>query len=231
MTESRRRGGANRDIPSRTIPEACVSRLSWYMREVQALRTRGAEFVSSRWLGKHLGLTDAQVRRDLSYFGQFGTSGRGYEVSRLHDRLRSILGIADRTWNLALVGVGNLGLALLAHGAFRERGFQFKLALDVDAQKIGRRIQDLTIAPVADLARLAKQHAIQVGVITVPVPAAQGVCGQLVEGGVRSILNFAPVRLEVPASVRVRTVDLAVELEGLAFHLAREHANGSANGS
>jgi len=206
---------------SRPVPEACVTRLSWYMRELHLLQLRGVRFVSSRWLAKHLGLTDAQVRRDLSYFGQFGTSGRGYEVIRLHERLRSILGVSGRTWNLALAGVGNLGSALLAHEGFRERGFRFRVAVDADPGKIGERIQEITVASAARLPQLTRSHSIDIGVIAVPALAAQKVCKQMVQGGVRAILNFAPVRLEAPENVRVRTVDLAMELESLTFHLVR----------
>jgi redox-sensing transcriptional repressor len=212
---------------SRPVPEACVTRLSWYRREVGSLVAEGAAFVSSRWLAKRLGLTDAQVRRDLSYFGQFGTSGRGYEVGRLHERLDVILGIANQTWNLALAGVGNLGSALLAHAGFRQRGFLFRLAVDADPTKIGRRIQNIEVLAADDLAGLCRAHRIDIGVIAVPAQAAGRVCAQFFNGGVRSILNFAPTRLQAHQTVRVRTVDLALEMEGLAFHLARE-ASGKA---
>ena len=205
----------------RRVPEACVARLSLYLRELTLLRQQRIGFVSSRRLAQQLGLTDAQVRRDLSYFGQFGTSGRGYEVRRLHDQLTAILGVAGRTWHVALAGVGNLGSALLAYRGFRERGFLFKVVVDTDSQKIGRDLQGVTVAPASQLSTLARQHRIHIGLIAVPMQAAQGVCDQLVAGGVKAIVNFAPVRLEVPADVRLGTVDLAVELESLAFHLAR----------
>ena len=202
-------------------PEACVARLSLYVRELTRLATLRVGFVSSRRLAECLGLTDAQVRRDLSYFGQFGTSGRGYEVQRLHDRLTTILGVSDRTWNVAIAGVGNLGSALLAYRGFRERGFMFKVAVDTDPHKVGRTVQELTVAPSAQLPALVKKHDIRIGVLAVPVESAQTVCDQLVDSGVRAIVNFAPVRLEVPPTVWLRVVDLAIELESLAFYLAR----------
>jgi len=205
----------------RPVPEACVARLSLYLRELALLSRKRVGFVSSRWLAEHLGLTDAQVRRDLSYFGQFGTSGRGYEVRRLHDRLTAILGVAGRTWNVALVGVGNLGSALLAYRGFQERGFLFRVVVDTDPQKIGRQVQGITIAPASELSRLAREHQIHIGLIAVPLKAAQSVSDSLTAGGVKAIVNFAPLRLEVPPDVRLRTVDLAIELEGLAFHLVR----------
>ena len=211
----------NRGVMSRLAPEACVARLSLYVRELTRLGAQRVSFVSSRRLAQQLGLTDAQVRRDLSYFGQFGTSGRGYEVQRLHDRLTAILGVADRTWNVALIGVGNLGSALLAYRGFRERGFLFRVVVDSDPQKVGRAVQGLVVAPSHQLTELVKKHGIQIGIIAVPVESAQEACNQLVDGGVRAIVNFAPVHLEVPSSVWLRVVDLASELESLAFYLAR----------
>lgn len=198
-----------------------MARLSLYVRELTRLGTQRVGFVSSRRLAKSLGLTDAQVRRDLSTFGQFGTSGRGYDVWRLHEQLTSILGVAGRTWNLALAGVGNLGSALLAYRGFRERGFLFRVAVDTDPQKIGRAVEGIVVAPPQQLAVLVKTHRVHIGLLAVPVESAQAVCNQFIECGVRAIVNFAPVHLEVPASVWLRVVDPAVELESLAFYLAR----------
>jgi redox-sensing transcriptional repressor len=195
--------------------------LSLYVRERANLTRLRVGFVSSSRLARQLGLTDAQVRRDLSYFGQFGTSGRGYEVQRLHDRLTGILGVSGRTWHVALAGIGNLGSALLAYRGFQERGFLFRVVVDTDPQKIGRTVQGITVAPASRLVQLAREQRIHIGLIAVPVNAAQAVCDELIAGGVKAIVNFAPGRLDVPADVRLRTVDLAVELESLAFHLAR----------
>ena len=208
---------------SKAAPEACVARLSLYVRELTRLGTQRMDYVSSRRLAQQLGLTDAQVRRDLSYFGQFGTSGRGYAVQRLHDRLTTILGVSGRTWNVVLVGAGNLGSALLAYRGFNERGFLFRVAVDADPKKAGRIVQGVPIASADQLPALVKKHDIHIGMIAVPVESAQAVCTQLVESGVRAIVNFAPVRLEVPPSVRLRVVDLAIELESLAFYLAKAH--------
>lgn len=219
MSRSGHRGN-NRSPMTRGIPQACVGRLSLYVRELSRLGARRVGFVSSRRLAQPLGLTDAQVRRDLSYFGQFGTSGRGYEVRRLQDRLNAILGVSGRTWNVALAGAGNLGSALLAYRGFRERGFFFRIAVDTDPQKIGRTIRGVPVAPVDQLSELIRGHDIHIGVIAVPPEAAQEICGRFVEGGVRAIVNFASARLEVPSTVWLRTVDLAIELETLAFYLA-----------
>ncbi len=220
MTRTNHRSNG-RGVAAKVAPEACVARLSLYVRELTRLGAQRVGFVSSRRLAQQLGLTDAQVRRDLSYFGQFGTSGRGYEVQRLHDRLTSILGVSGRTWHIALAGVGNLGSALLAYRGFRERGFLFRVAVDTDSQKVGRTIQGLTIAPTSQLTELVRKHEVHIGLIAVPVESAQEVCNQFVAGGVRAIVNFAPAHLEVPPSVWLRVVDLAIELESLAFYLAR----------
>ena len=209
-----------RPVGARLAPEACVARLSLYVRELTRLAAQRVSFVSSGRLASQLGLTDAQVRRDLSTFGQFGTSGRGYEVDRLRHRLTAILGVSGRTWNVALAGVGNLGLALLAYRGFRERGFLFRVAVDVDPKKMGQTIQGVLVSPTQHLVQLVKRYAIQIGIIAVSVESAQEVCNQFVEGGVRAVVNFAPVHLAVPSSVWLRSVDLAIELEGLAFYLA-----------
>ena len=220
MPRSNRRQ-PSRNATAKPAPEACVARLSLYVRELTRLGAQQIAYVSSRRLAQQLGLTDAQVRRDLSYFGQFGTSGRGYEVQRLHGRLTAILGVSGRTWNVALAGVGNLGSALLAYRGFRERGFLFRVAVDADHQKIGKTIQGLIVASSQQLTSLVKECSIHIGLIAVPVEAAQDVCNRFIEGGVRAILNFAPVRLEVPAWIWLRSVDLAIELESLAFYLAQ----------
>ena len=201
------------------VPDACVERLSLYVRELSRLKEEETIYVSSRRLAVHLRLTDAQVRRDLSYFGQFGTSGRGYQVDRLLGALSQVLGIRNRAWNAALVGVGNLGSALLAYRGFRERGIVIKIAADVDARKVGRVVQGLTVVSADRLAERVRRQRIHIGMIAVPSDAAQRVCDQLVAGGVRAIVNFAPTVLEVPPSIRLRNVDLALELEALAFHL------------
>lgn len=211
---------SERPQPRAIPPDACVARLSLYVRELSRLGVQNASFVSSRRLAQLLGLTDAQVRRDLSYFGQFGTSGRGYEVRRLHDRLTDILGVSGRTWHVALAGIGNLGSALLAYKGFRERGFVFKIAVDADDQKVGQIVQGVAVSPARQLTELVKRHEIHIGMIAVPVTAAQGVCDQFVQSGVRAIVNFAPVHLEVPSTVWLRGVDLAIELESLAYYLA-----------
>ena len=173
MTKTNHHRNNHRVAAERPAPEACVARLSLYVRELTRLAAQRVGFVSSKRLAEQLDLTDAQVRRDLSYFGQFGTSGRGYEVQRLHGRLTAILGVSDHTWNVALIGVGNLGSALLAYRGFRERGFLFQLAVDADERKVGRTVEGLTVSSLAQLPTLVKQHEIHIGIIAVPADAAQ----------------------------------------------------------
>ena len=205
------------------VPEACVHRLSLYLRELERLEREQAAFVSSGDLARVLQLTDAQVRRDLSYFGQFGVSGRGYEVRRLAGILAAILGIRGKVWHVALAGVGNLGSALLAYRGFQERGFLIRVAFDKDPRKIGTTVRDISVAPTEQIPQVVREQRIKIGMIAVPLEEAQDVCDRFVAGGVKAILNFAPVRLRAPSSVRLRNVDLALELEHLAFYL-----NGSA---
>ena len=212
-----------RPASARLAPEASVARLSLYVRELTRLEAQRTGFISSKRLAQQLGLTDAQVRRDLSLFGQFGTSGRGYEIHRLRSRLTTILGVAGRTWHVALAGVGNLGSALLAYRGFRERGFLFRVAMDADPAKIGQTIQGVPVMAAQRLPDVVRAYQIHIGLIAVPIEAAQMVCDQFIEGGVRAIVNFAPVHLDVPPSVWLRVVDLATELESLAFYLARAH--------
>ena len=198
-------------------------RLSLYARELARWEREGRAFVSSAALGETLGLSAAQIRRDLSVCGQFGTSGRGYEVRRLRSSLISILGLSGRTWRVALAGAGNLGSALLAYRGFRERGFLFSLAFDADAAKVGRVIHNVRVAAIQQLVPLLQQDPVDIGIIAVPVDQAQSVCDAFVESRVSGIVNFAPTRVSVPPRVTIRHVDLSMELEQLTYHLSIAH--------
>ena len=210
---------------TKRLPEVGVMRLSLYARELSRWEREGRTYISSAALGEALGLSAAQIRRDLSVCGQFGTSGRGYEVRRLRASLTSILGLSGRTWRVALAGVGNLGSALLAYRGFRERGFIFHLAFDADPAKVGRLIHGVRIEAIRQLVPLIQRDTIDIGIIAVPVDQAQRVCDAFVEGRVSGIVNFAPTRLSVPGRVKVRHVDLSMELEQLTYHLSTNHGH------
>ena len=198
------------------IPKAVVSRLSLYLRELQHLVREGHETTSSSQLGKVLGFSDAQVRKDLAYFGQFGYPGIGYRCAELIDAIKRILG-THRQWPVIIVGVGNLGRALLGYKGFQQQGFRIVAAFDVDARKIGRRIEGVEIFDLARLSEIAEQHNIKLGIIAVPASAAQTTAEKMVAAGLVGILNFAPVTISVPPNVSLVGVDLAIQLEQLTF--------------
>ena len=204
------------------IPRAVVQRLSFYLRQLERLRHERVDTTSSAQLGEAIGASSAQVRRDLACFGQFGRRGVGYDVDRLIRILRAILAV-DREWHVAVVGAGNIGRALSTHRVFHERGFRIVAVFDNDARKEGSECGGLKVRPMWDLDRAVRELGISVGIIAVPSHSAQQVADQLVAAGVRGLLNFAPVRVRVPDGFEVRSVDFAVELQQLAFHVAHLH--------
>ncbi|MHC4416470.1 MAG: redox-sensing transcriptional repressor Rex [Planctomycetota bacterium] len=205
--------------PRARIPRPTVKRLSLYLRELESRADHDKETISSKQLGDTLGLTDAQVRKDLAYFGQFGHPGIGYRVSELIDRLRQILR-ADRQWNAAVVGAGKVGRALMAYQRFRRKGFDIVAVFDNDPEVIGRVISGHRVRSMDDLPTLIAQRDIKLGILTVPADAAQAVTDLLIDAGVLGILNFAPVRLDVRDAVSVTSVDFSVALERLAFQVS-----------
>jgi len=187
------------------------------------LADSGVRTVSSEDLAARSGTTAAQVRKDLSLFGTFGTRGLGYAVDELEERLRSILGLEKR-WGVALVGAGRIGSALFGYENFRRQGFDIEAVFDADPDKVGQRWNGLVVEPDGAMEKVVSERGIEIAVIAVPARVAQRVVDRLVEVGVRGILNFAPTRLVVPAGVEVKSVDMAVEMEGLSYALthARE---------
>jgi redox-sensing transcriptional repressor len=190
--------------------------LSLYLRQLEAFHRNGHETISSNQLGQALAITDAQVRKDLAYFGQFGYPGIGYRVVELRDSLKNVLG-TNRTWQVALIGVGNLGRALLGYRGFQERGFNVTALFDRDPALIGKKIQGMEVLDLDQLPVIAKQRPVELAVLAVPAAAAESVAQIVVAAGVPGILNFAPVRLRVPEDVNVVSVDLGLQLEQLAF--------------
>lgn len=205
------------DIPrSESIPEPAVRRISLYLRQLESFRQKQRKTVSSKQLSQALALTDAQVRKDLGYFGQFGHPGIGYRVDELILKLRQILG-TDHVWNVVLVGAGNLGRALMAYRGFEAKGFKLAAVFDSDKRKAGKREGDFVIQPLSALAATVKKLEVKVAIVAVPAEAAQDVADELVEAGVAGILNFAPAPITVPPRVTVNSVDLAVQLEQISF--------------
>ncbi len=201
------------------IPRPTVKRLSLYLRELEAQEDRGLRTINSKSLGTALGLTDAQVRKDLAYFGQFGHPGIGYKISELTAQLRKILG-TDKTWNAAIVGAGNIGRALMPYTHFRRKGFDVVAVFDSDADVIGTVISGHKVRPMSDLPALVRERNILIGIVAVPVEAAQTVADALIAAGVKGILNFAPVRLEINDQVSVASVDFLLSLQQLAFQVS-----------
>lgn len=207
------------------VPKAVVSRLSLYLRELQHLVRDGEATTNSSDLGQRLGLSDAQVRKDLAFFGQFGYPGVGYRCDELIAAIRRILG-TDRGWSVAMVGVGNLGRALLGYKGFTQQGFNIVAAFDIQPSSIGSRIEGVPIFHLDRLAEVVRQHRIRIGLIAVPAASAQVVADALVSAGVEGILNFAPVTINLPPGVNLVGVDLAIELEQLTFAVAQRRIGG-----
>ena len=202
------------------IPEMTIRRLSVYTRCLLQLEEDGVKTISSQELAERFSLNSAQVRKDLAYFGEFGVRGIGYYVSGLKAELQRILGL-DREWAVALVGFGNLGSALFHYKGFGRQGFRIALVIDDDPAKIGREIDAVPIVSSRDMAREIKARGIQIAIVAVPPEAAQTVTEQLAAAGIKAVLNFAPTRLRVTRDVRLKNVDLSIELETLSFYLAK----------
>ena len=200
----------------RLAPKAVVGRVSLYVRQLESFERQGWTTISSSQLGAPLSIKNAQVRKDLAFFGQFGHPGIGYRIDELSSALRQVLGI-DRDWPLALVGLGNLGRALLRYRGFRTRRFQIVAVFDSDPRLIGQVHEGLMIEPVEALCKAVATHKISLGLLCVPADAAQRVAEQMAASGITGILNFAPVPLNLPATVNVVAVDLSVQLENLAY--------------
>jgi redox-sensing transcriptional repressor len=186
------------------------------------LEREGYDTISSKELAKREKLTPAQVRKDLSFFGSFGTRGLGYPVKELKQRIAEILGL-NRLWNVAMVGVGNVGSALVSYKEFARQGFIIKLIFDNDQRKIGSNHKGIIISDVTNMKQLLKENDISIVIVTVPASAAQKVSDDVVEAGVKAILNFAPVSLKVPDDVVLLNENMAIELEHLSFSLTNRN--------
>lgn len=200
------------------IPEATIIRLSVYSRYLNQLEKNDIITVSSGEIAEGINGSPAQVRKDLAYFGEFGTRGVGYNVKDLNQHIKKILGLNNR-WNVVIVGAGNLGTALTGYKGFQERGFNILAVFDNDVNKVGLRIGGVPIYPISRMAEFIKKENVQIGIVAVPAQFAQEVVDTLSEAGIKAILNFAPKVINVPGHIDYRNVDLVVNLEILTFNM------------
>ncbi len=206
------------------IPTATITRLSIYSRYLEILSQEGVKIIASDKLAEKCGINPAQIRKDLAYFGEFGIRGVGYFVKELLFEIKRILGL-NKIWKMALVGIGNLGSALLAHQNFIRQGYEFVAVFDVDPGKVGRRLPSgQIIHHLDDLAKVVKEQDIEIGVIATPATKAQAVAQTLIDSGVKAILNFAPTQLQIVEGMFVENVDFTVKLDNLAYHLTMGNA-------
>ena len=200
------------------ISDSTISRLSKYYRTLGRLIEKKIKTVSSDEIAEIDGVTSAQVRKDLSFFGTFGKRGLGYNTVDLQNNIGTILGLYKK-WNVALVGIGNIGHALVDYQEFKKQGFMIKLILDNDENKIGSLVGDLEVKPFADAAEYLEEEKIQIAIVAVPANVAQGVVNSLTDAGVKAILNFAPLSLKVPKGVIIKNENMSIELEALSYFL------------
>jgi redox-sensing transcriptional repressor len=200
------------------IPAVVIDRLPVYARALTLLEDQSRDVVSSQELGLLLGVTPAQIRKDLSYFGRFGKQGRGYNVQRLAQELRQILGL-DRQWSMILVGVGHLGQAILTYDGFQPQGFIIIDAFDVDEHVVGTQVGGLEIRPASELREYLETRQIDIGIVAVPGTAAGPIINDLIAGGIRSILNYAATSVPVPDRVQIKNIDPVLALQSMTFYL------------
>lgn len=206
-------------LMSSTIPDIVISRLPIYLRALDRLAQEGHEVTSSHELGKRLGISSAQIRKDLSHFGGFGKQGTGYKIEYLKAQLQQVLHV-DREWEVALVGAGDLGSAVARYRGFAERGFHITHVFDSASDKINKQVGAFTIRPITELAKTINKHGIKLAMIAVPAENAQAVADLLIEAGVRAILNYAPINLNVPENVHVQYIDPVIHLQRMTYYLA-----------
>ena len=200
------------------IPDIVIGRLPVYLRALAVMAAAGQEITSSHELGEKLGISSAQIRKDLSHFGEFGKQGTGYRISHLQDQLRRILKV-DREWPVALIGLGDIGHAIARYGGFKDRGFVIKSVFDSDPTKIGQSIGHLVVQDVATLPDAVREQGVQIAMLAVTAKAAQDVADLCVKGGIRAILNYAPINLSVPSTVRVQYLDPVTHLQRMTYYL------------
>ena len=200
------------------VPEVVIRRLPQYLRSLTHLLESGAEVISSHHLGQILEVTPAQIRKDLSYFGRFGKQGRGYNIRHLLDRLRNILGL-EQTWDVAVVGVGRLGRAIINYQGFQPEGFRVVCAFDSEQKVVGEVAGGLIIQDITKIKEVLSDLSVKIAIVSVPASGAQDVIDRLVEAGIRSILSYAPIPAHVPLGVHIRSVDPVLQLQSMTYYL------------
>ena len=207
-------------MAKRSIPDIVIGRLPVYLRALNFLVAEGRQITSSQELGDRLGISSAQIRKDLSHFGEFGKQGTGYDITFLHKQLSEILKV-DRMWNVALVGAGNLGKAVADYPGFAGKGFNITVIFDNEPAKIGQimGVNNVKVQPAEELAATIREHGIVVGIIATPAEFAQATARTMIDAGVKAILNYAPITIMVPAGVRVQYIDPVVGLQRMTYYL------------
>jgi redox-sensing transcriptional repressor len=200
------------------IPDIIIGRLPIYLRALQRMADKGIQTTSSQELGERVGISAAQIRKDISQFGEFGKQGTGYSIPFLLERLKAILKV-DRVWDVALIGAGDMGHALAHYQGFLNRGFQIVAVFDNDPKKIGQAVGNYTVKDISTMVDEIRKAGIKMAMITVPAAAAQEVADQLVKAGIKAILNYAPISLNVPADVKVQYIDPSTHLQRMTYYL------------
>ncbi len=200
------------------IPGIVIGRLPIYLRAIHRMAQEGQRVTSSKELGERLGVSAAQIRKDLSQFGEFGKQGTGYNIKYLSGQLRRILNL-DVVWGMAIVGAGDVGSALAHYQGFRDRGFEATMIFDNDPNKVGKKMGALVVQDLKDMGKSIQQADIKVAMVATPADYAQEVTDQLVEAGIKAILNYAPIQITVPANVRVEYIDPATHLQKMSYYL------------
>jgi len=205
-------------MEAKLVPNIVVGRLPLYLRTLQLMSQEGRRVTSSQELGERLGISAAQIRKDLSQFGEFGKQGTGYSIEYLTDQLRQILHV-NKVWDVAVVGIGDVGHALARYQGFSNRGFRIVLLFDNDPQKIDTYVGEFIINSISNLVTMIRKAGVQIAMLSVPVEHAKQVTNLLIEAGVKSILNYAPINISVPASVHVQYIDPVLHLQRMTYYL------------
>jgi len=200
------------------IPDIIIGRLPVYLRALQRMADNGLKTTSSQELGEHVGISAAQIRKDISQFGEFGKQGTGYSIAYLLDKLREILKV-DRKWDVVLIGAGDMGHALAKYQGFANRGFHIVMIFDNDKEKVGQKIDQFVIEDTDKMIERVKEAGVKIAMLTVPASAAQSVAEKLMQAGVKAFLNYAPISLNVPGNVKVQHIDPATHLQRMTYYL------------